>query len=273
MQLGSESLTWGVLSTALAAACSPSCPPPVTRSPVMVRSQCWKRVGPCGTVPWPHGAPLPPAPSPSSLPARRSGPARTTPTSAHSPTPCPIPRIHLPTTPIAEFTLSLHWRVEGMGCSGRGVDPPSTLPMLRWHDIRVCHAPPGHCRQRLRLLASRGTLYLGGGGGMQHVYTLPYPNRDGSYGSNRGSTVADVQAPSHTGSRGYSTAVQGILLRLLKTLEHGLSGDPQRQVREGHRRTAMVPNWSSEVSLQLRHSACGCHGVQSRCLPVIAHGY
>jgi hypothetical protein len=50
---------------------------------------------------------------------------------------------------------------------------------------------------------------------MQHVYTLPYPNRDGSYGSYRGSTVADhVQAPH---SRGYSTAVQGILL--LKTLQ------------------------------------------------------
>ncbi len=56
---------------------------------------------------------------------------------------------------------------------------------------------------------------------MQHVYTLPYPHRDGSYGSNRGSTVADVQAPH---SQGCSTVVQGILL--LKTLEHGLSGDP-----------------------------------------------
>jgi hypothetical protein len=60
---------------------------------------------------------------------------------------------------------------------------------------------------------------------MQHVYTLPYPNMDGSYGSNRGSHVADVQAPH---SRRYNMAVQGILL--LKTLEHGLSGDPQRQV-------------------------------------------
>jgi hypothetical protein len=45
---------------------------------------------------------------------------------------------------------------------------------------------------------------------VQHVDTLPYPNRDGNYGSNRGSTVADVQ---------------GILLPVLKTvtLEHGLS--------------------------------------------------
>ncbi len=76
-------------------------------------------------------------------------------------------------------------------------------------------------------------------GGMQHVYTLPYPNRDGSDGcsTNRGSTVADVQAPH---SRGYRTAVQGILL-MLKTLEHGLSGDPQRQVREGHQRTGGLP--------------------------------
>jgi len=78
---------------------------------------------------------------------------------------------------------------------------------------------------------------------MQHVYTLPYyPNRDGSYGSNRGGTVADVQVPH---SRGYSTAVHGILP--LKTLEHGLSGDPQRQVREGHQRTTIPIGASAEV--------------------------
>ena len=76
---------------------------------------------------------------------------------------------------------------------------------------------------------------------MQHVYTLPYPNRDGSYGSNRDSTVADVQAPH---SRGYSTEVQGILL--LKTLEQRMSVDPQRQVREGHQRTAIPIGASAE---------------------------
>jgi hypothetical protein len=58
-------------------------------------------------------------------------------------------------------------------------------------------------------------------------------------------TVADVQAPH---SRGHSTAVQGILLLLVKTLEHGLSGDPQRQVtgREGHQRTAIPIGASAE---------------------------
>jgi hypothetical protein len=72
-------------------------------------------------------------------------------------------------------------------------------------------------RVKPTLAHSLHTTAQGGGGEMQHVYTLHYPNRDrdGSYGSNRGtsSTVADVQAPR---SWGYSAAVQGILVLLLK---------------------------------------------------------
>jgi hypothetical protein len=41
---------------------------------------------------------------------------------------------------------------------------------------------------------------------MQHVYTLPYPNRDGSYGSNRGSTIADVQLEVQATHRQYGSA-------------------------------------------------------------------
>ncbi len=56
-------------------------------------------------------------------------------------------------------------------------------------------------------------------------------------------TVADVQAAPHTGtgSRGYSTAeVQGILLLKTVTVEHGLSGDPQRQLEVRDTETVIV---------------------------------
>jgi hypothetical protein len=65
---------------------------------------------------------------------------------------------------------------------------------------------------------------------MQHVYALLYPNRLAATAVTEvGSTVADVQAPH---SQGYSTApaVQGILLLKTLRVEHGLSGEPQRQV-------------------------------------------
>jgi hypothetical protein len=67
--------------------------------------------------------------------------------------------------------------------------------------------------------------------------------------------------------------VQGILLPVLKTLEHGLSGNPQRQVRDGHQRTApgtAIPIGASESDIEnsdhqaaVGQQATGTSGVDS----------
>jgi ankyrin repeat protein len=84
--------------------------------------------------------------------------------------------------------------------------------------VRSCTSPPWAALDALLCFAfiaftgrvkpthSLHTTAQAGGGGTRRVYTLPYPTRDRNYGSNRGSTIADVQAPH---SRGYKYGSAG----------------------------------------------------------------